>query len=112
MSPRQFKKLRVIVLMQAELMPPETLDGVEDKRSQPWRTEYDVVSTLRAMGHEAWPIGVGSELGAIRKAIHEAAVYGLQSSRPDSRPRQGSHQEGDGIPSHPRAAFRGFPDET
>jgi hypothetical protein len=49
MSPRQFKKLRVIVLMQAELMPPETLDGVEDKRSQPWRTEYDVVSTLRAM---------------------------------------------------------------
>ena len=71
MSPRQFKKLRVIVLMQAELMPPETLDGVEDKRSQPWRTEYDVVSTLRAMGHEAWPIGVGSELGAIRKAIHD-----------------------------------------
>ena len=118
-------------------MPPETLDGVEDKRSQPWRTEYDVVSTLRAMGHEAWPIGVGSELGIIRKAIHdhkphvafnlleefdgyplfdqhvvsylelhEAAVYGLQSSRADSRPRQGSNQEGDGIPSHPRAAFR------
>ena len=63
MSPRRFRKLRVIVLMQEELMPPETLDGVEDKRSQPWRTEYDVVSTLRAMGHEAWPIGVGSELG-------------------------------------------------
>ena len=71
MSPRRFKKLRVIVLMQEELMPPETLEGVEDKRSQPWRTEYDVVSTLRAMGHEAWSIGVGSELGIIRKAIHD-----------------------------------------
>jgi D-alanine-D-alanine ligase len=71
MSPRRFRKLRVIVLMQEELMPPETLDGVEGKRSQPWRTEYDVVSTLRAMGHEAWPIGVGSELGTIRKAIHD-----------------------------------------
>ena len=71
MSPRRFRKLRVIVLMQEELLPPETLDGVEDKRSQPWRTEYDVVSTLRAMGHEAWPIGVGSELGTIRQAIQE-----------------------------------------
>lgn len=71
MNLQRFKKLRIIVLVQEELMPPETLDGVEDKESQPWRTEYDVVSTLRAMGHEAWPIGVRSELGAIRKAIHE-----------------------------------------
>jgi D-alanine-D-alanine ligase len=57
--------------MHEDLIPPETLDGVENKEKELWRTEYDVVSTLRAMGHEAWPIGVRSELGAIRAAIKE-----------------------------------------
>jgi D-alanine-D-alanine ligase len=57
--------------VQEELMPPDTLTGVDDKERQPWRTEYDVVSTLRGMGYQALPIGVRSELGVIRKAIEE-----------------------------------------
>jgi len=65
------KKLRVIVLAHEDLIPPDTLEGVEVKEKEPWRTEYDVVSTLREMGHEVWPIGVRSELGAIREAIEE-----------------------------------------
>ncbi|HZS08707.1 MAG TPA: ATP-grasp domain-containing protein [Blastocatellia bacterium] len=65
------KKLRVIVLMHEDLIPPETLDGVENKEKEEWRTEYDVVSTLRRMGHEVRPIGVRSELGVIREAIEE-----------------------------------------
>jgi D-alanine-D-alanine ligase len=51
------------------LIPPATLDGVEDKKKESWRTEYDVVSTLREMGHEVWPIEVRSELGVIQDAI-------------------------------------------
>ena len=54
-----------------DLIPPDTLDGVENKEKEPWRTEYDVVSTLRGMGHEVRPIGVRSELGVIREAIEE-----------------------------------------
>jgi D-alanine-D-alanine ligase len=65
------KKLRVIVLMLEDLIPPDTLENVEDKEVKDWRTEYDVVSTLRAMGHEVWPVGVRSELGVIRGAIDE-----------------------------------------
>ncbi|MGH9901508.1 MAG: D-alanine--D-alanine ligase family protein [Pyrinomonadaceae bacterium] len=65
------RKLRVIVLVQANLLPPDTLDGVEDKEKEPWRTEYDVVSTLRGMGHEVWPVEVRDELGVIREAIEE-----------------------------------------
>jgi len=57
--------------MRDDLIPPETLDGVENKESQEWRTEYDVVSTLRGMGHEVWPIGVRNELGVIRDAIEQ-----------------------------------------
>lgn len=65
------RKLRVIVLVHEDLIPPDTLEGVEAKEKEPWRTEYDVVATLRGLGHEAWPVGVGSELGAIQKAIEE-----------------------------------------
>ena len=65
------RKLRVIVLVHGDLVPPDTLEGVEDKEKELWRTEYDVVSTLQTMGHEVWPIGVRSELGVIREAIEE-----------------------------------------
>jgi D-alanine-D-alanine ligase len=52
-------------------MPPETLpDGIE-KEKQPWRTEYDVISTLKAMDHEVYPVGLGSDLAVIAKAREE-----------------------------------------
>jgi D-alanine-D-alanine ligase len=65
------KKLRIIALMREDLIPPDTLDGIENKEKQEWRTEYDVVSTLRGMGHEVRSVGVGSELGSIREAVEE-----------------------------------------
>ena len=65
------RKLRVIVLVQTGLIPPDSLDGVEKKEKELWRTEYDVVSTLREMGHEVWPIEVRDDLGVIREAIEE-----------------------------------------
>jgi D-alanine-D-alanine ligase len=49
------RKLRVIVLVHEDLLPPDTLDGVENKAKAPWRTEYDVVSTLRVWGTKFGP---------------------------------------------------------
>lgn len=71
MSRKTKRKLRVVVLMREDLIPPETLDGVENKEKEEWRAEYDVVSTLRAMEHDVWPVGVRGELGVIREAIEE-----------------------------------------
>ena len=65
------KKLRVIALVREDLIPPDTLDGVENKEREAWRTEYDVVSTLRGMGHEVRPVGVRSDLGVIREAVED-----------------------------------------
>lgn len=65
------KKLRVIALVREDLIPPDTLAGVETKEKEEWRTEYDVVTTLRGMGHEVRPVGVGSELGVIREAVED-----------------------------------------
>jgi len=69
MSRRPRKKLRVLVIMHEDLIPPDTLDGVENKEKETWRTEYDVISTLRGMGHEVVPVGVRAELGVIQEAL-------------------------------------------
>ena len=61
--------LRVLVLMHEALVPPDSLEGVENKEKEPWRTEYDVVSTLRAMKHDVASVGVRAELGVIREAL-------------------------------------------
>lgn len=65
------RKLRIIALVREDLIPPDTLEGIENKEREDWRTEYDVVSTLRGMGHEVHPVGVRSELSPIRKALEE-----------------------------------------
>jgi D-alanine-D-alanine ligase len=62
---------RVLVLMHESLVPPETLKGVSDKELVPFKTEFDVTSTLREMGHTVLPLGVGSDLGVLRAAMFE-----------------------------------------
>jgi D-alanine-D-alanine ligase len=65
------RKRRIMVLMHQELIPPETLDGVSDAEMMEWKTEFDVVQTLRYMGHEATPVGASDDLSKIRDAITE-----------------------------------------
>src|SRR6187455_2510534 len=50
------------------LVPPEDVTGIDTATAQ-WRTEYDVLSTLRdELGHEVKALGVKDDLGAIRDA--------------------------------------------
>ena len=62
------KRLRVLVLLHPELMPPDSLKGHSEQEINVWKTEYDVVSTLRGSGHDVRPLGVKSELAPIREA--------------------------------------------
>ncbi|MCC6714874.1 MAG: ATP-grasp domain-containing protein [Gammaproteobacteria bacterium] len=64
------RKLRILALMHADLVPPEDVTGV-DLTSAQWRTEHDVVDTLRQIGHEVRALGVRNDLGVIRQAIEE-----------------------------------------
>jgi D-alanine-D-alanine ligase len=64
------KKLRVLALCEESLVPPDELKG-KDLASVEWKTEFDVIHTLRKEGHEVRPLGVGGELGVIRAAIAE-----------------------------------------
>ncbi len=65
------RKLRVLVLMHPALVPPETLDGYSDKEIFSWKTEYDVVSTLKKLGHEVRSLGLQDELMPLRTAVTE-----------------------------------------
>jgi D-alanine-D-alanine ligase len=62
--------LRVLLLTHADLVPPED-PGDADLLTVPWKTEYDVASTLREIGHEVRALGVRSDLGVIRRAVEE-----------------------------------------
>ena len=66
-------KLRVLVLMHKDLVPPDTIEGmkVEEVDQALWKTEYDVVAALKNLGHEVHPLGVISDLGRIRNALEE-----------------------------------------
>jgi len=64
------KRLRILVLMHEDLVPPDLLSG-QDATGAEWKTEYDVVSTLRKLGHDVKPLGVKSDLGVLRSAIED-----------------------------------------
>ncbi len=64
------RSLRVLVLMHHYLVPPEDATG-HDLETAEWKTEYDVISTLRRLGHEVKALGVRDELAGIRQAVQE-----------------------------------------
>ena len=63
------KPLRVLVLVHPDLVPPDSTKGYTEQEINKWKTEFDVVSTLRAAGHEVRPLGVHDELKPIRDEI-------------------------------------------
>src|SRR5207247_11420988 len=64
-----FKKLRVMVLCHEDLVPPESIEGLSAKEVAPFKTEWDVISTMKKMGHEVYPVGVYNNLGVIGNAL-------------------------------------------
>ena len=62
------KKLRILALMHEDLVPPKDVEGY-DLSTVPWKTEFDVVETLKDLGHQVCPVGVWNDLAVIRDAI-------------------------------------------
>ncbi len=63
------KSLRVMVVAHASLVPPEDLTGVAAARLDEMRTEIDVITTLKAMGHEVLVVGVLDSLTELRAVM-------------------------------------------
>lgn len=63
------RKRRIIALTHEDLVPPENPRATTDLAQVEWKTEFDVVSTLRDMGHEVRVVGVRNDLEVIREAM-------------------------------------------
>ena len=63
--------MRILALVHRHLIPPAKVEEGTDITAAPWRTEYDVITTLTAMGHEVQALGVHDDLGEIRRLATE-----------------------------------------
>lgn len=46
------KQLKILVVVHESLVPPQSVEGLSDQQLDEFRTEYDVIRTLRLAGHE------------------------------------------------------------
>lgn len=63
------RRLRILVLMHPDCVPPDSSHGYTAQQINVWKTEYDVVSTLRGAGHDVRPLGVQEEIKPVRDEI-------------------------------------------
>lgn len=63
------KKLRVLMLMDAEFVPPDDIEQLDPEARKKVRAEWDVFSTLRDLGHEVRKVGLYDDLAPIRDAV-------------------------------------------
>jgi D-alanine-D-alanine ligase len=62
------KKLRILALVHDHLVPPEDTTGIDILEAE-WKMEYDVIETLREIGHEVRVLGINDNLGGIRPTV-------------------------------------------
>jgi D-alanine-D-alanine ligase len=63
------KSLRILMLIEEGLTPPDSIEGLNEEQIAPFKTEWDVWSSLKKMGHEVQKLELHNELGAVRDAI-------------------------------------------
>ncbi|WP_447978530.1 D-alanine--D-alanine ligase family protein [Candidatus Nitrospira bockiana] len=64
------KVRRVLVLVHTHLVPPDDASAA-DAETADWKTEYDVVTTLRKLGHEVQALGLHDDLSVARRTIQD-----------------------------------------
>jgi D-alanine-D-alanine ligase len=62
------KRARILALVHDHLVPPRETKGV-DVREAEWKMEFDVIETLREIGHEVRVRGVHDDLSGIRPTV-------------------------------------------
>jgi len=62
------KKLRVLALVHGHLVPPADTSGIDVTEAE-WKMEYDVIETLKEIGHDVRVLGVNDDLIGIRPTV-------------------------------------------
>ena len=64
------KKVRILALVHDHLVPPEDTAGVDILEAE-WKMEYDVIETLKEIGHDVRVLGVHDDLSGIRPTAED-----------------------------------------
>ena len=64
-------KRRVLVLTHQDFVLPDDIGKLSDKEIAPWKTEYDVVTALGELGHEARTLGAITEVATVRTMLRD-----------------------------------------
>lgn len=73
------KRLRVLVLVHEELVPPKDVTGIDVIQAE-WKMEFDVIETLGLMGHVVEVVGLRNDLTVLDRALkrfHPDLVFNL-----------------------------------
>lgn len=65
------KKRRILLLVNADLIPPDDLRGLSEDEIEACRTEYNVLSTLSNSGHEVRVLGINDKIGELRRVVRD-----------------------------------------
>jgi D-alanine-D-alanine ligase len=65
------RKYRILLLVHKNLVPPDDISGLSEAQIDEFRTEQDILQTLRRPGHEIRVVGVGDHLTELRETIDE-----------------------------------------
>jgi len=65
------KKLRVMMLTHAYMIPPDDLKTHSDPRIESFRTEFDVREALLKLGHEVSIVGLNDDITPVRQEIDQ-----------------------------------------
>jgi D-alanine-D-alanine ligase len=73
------KRLRVLVLVHEELVPPQDIRGIDVTQVE-WKMEFDVIETLGLLGHAVAVVGLRSDLTVLDRALkrfHPDVLFNL-----------------------------------
>jgi D-alanine-D-alanine ligase len=83
------KRLKVLAVLDADLVPPDDVSGLSEDELAAYRTERDVLAALKALGHDVAVLGLLGDLQPLRTAIEErkpdVAFNLLEEFRGDTR---------------------------
>jgi D-alanine-D-alanine ligase len=68
---RRMNKHRILLLVHETLVPPATIANLSEAQVDEFRTEHDVLHTLRRSGHEVLVVGIGDRLTELREALDD-----------------------------------------
>jgi len=71
MGSKKKNSLRIIVLVDEDLVPPDIAGELTEEERKPFEIEYNVISNLEKIGHEVIPVGIGDDHRVIRTAIEK-----------------------------------------